>query len=147
MAQIISATTQFKGKGLTGSGMAKQRHFLGKAVELLAQARKSAAEGRMEEALEYAYQAGLRTAGARVAVSTVAQRRRKPSSAWEQLMLVSDGDAQWAKDFGRYSRLRARVASGLEDEVSDAVVYEVMDLAARFVDDTEAFAAFGDLAA
>ncbi|OFS24098.1 hypothetical protein HMPREF3067_00085 [Corynebacterium sp. HMSC04H06] len=114
---------------------------------LIEQAREYAADGRFEEALEVAYQAGLRTAGARIAVSMVARRKRKPSSAWEQLALVSAEDKEWAQEFGQYSKLRSRVSLGLEDGVEEDAVFELMGLAARFMAATHAAAVESDFAA
>ncbi|WP_312714824.1 SAV_6107 family HEPN domain-containing protein [Corynebacterium flavescens] len=147
MAQIISATARLNGAGRQAPGELKRDRFLRQASELIASARGFAAEKRWDRALELAYQAGLRTAGARVAVSPVAKRRRLPSSAWEQLSLVSAADKAWAAEFSRYSRIRSRVASGLEDAPSSETVFAVLELAARFLDATVSDGEFDDLAA
>ena len=94
-----------------------------------------------------AYRASLRAAGARVAASTVARRRRLPSSAWEQVALIGPADAQWAAEFKDYSRVRSRVASGLDPVPGEDAVYEYLALAARYVDVTESELGFGGLAA
>ena len=125
----------------------RRDRFMGQALDLLADARKSAARGRLEDALEMAYRASLRTAGARVAASTVARRRRLPSSAWEQVALIGPADAQWAAEFKDYSRVRSRVASGLDPVPGEDAVYEYLALAARYVDATESELGFGGLAA
>lgn len=136
MAQVISATTKF-GAGATRQGGAKRQRFLTQAEGLLSEARALAAEGRGDEALELSYQAALRTAGARVAVSAVARRKRKPSSAWEQLALVDAAGKRWADEFKAFSRLRSRVVSGLDGNVEQATVFELMDLAAQFKEAVE----------
>ncbi|WP_306496359.1 SAV_6107 family HEPN domain-containing protein [Corynebacterium striatum] len=146
MAQVISATAQFRGSR-AAVGAFKRERFMEQASDLLAQARAMAAAGRWDQALEFAYQAGLRTAGARIADSAVAKRRRLPSSAWAQLALVGGEEKEWAERFGAYSRLRSRVASGLEDAPSDEVVLEVMALAAEFLSYVEEEMGFGSLAA
>ena len=105
---------------------------------MLADARADAANGRMDQALEKAYQAGLRTAGACVAASaTVSKRRRLPTSAWDQLSLVGAEEEGWADSFRAYSRTRSRLASGIDREVADKVVFDLMDLAARFLEMAE----------
>ncbi|MGV0326263.1 SAV_6107 family HEPN domain-containing protein [Corynebacterium confusum] len=147
MAHVISATRQATTRASRTSGVGKQQHFLRQARMLIEQAREYAADGRFEEALEVAYQAGLRTAGARIAVSMVARRKRKPSSAWEQLALVSAEGKEWAQEFGQYSKLRSRVSLGLEDGVEEDAVFELMGLAARFMAATHAAAVESDFAA
>lgn len=142
MAQIISAQSKF-----TGGPAGKRDRFLFQAQDLLRRAQGCAAEAKWDEALEYAYQAGLRTAGARVAVSAVAKRRRLPSSAWERLALVSATDKEWAKEFKAYSRPRSRVATGLDDMPDEALVWSLLDLVACFIDATEAEIGFGSLVA
>ena len=94
-----------------------------------------------------AYRAALRAAGARVAGSTVGRRKRLPSSAWEQVALIGAADAQWAAEFGEYSRVRSRVASGMDPVPADEVVLGYLALAARYVDATESELGFGGLAA
>lgn len=140
MAQVISATTKF-GAGARGAsagqGSAKRAHFLTQATSLLAESRSLAAAGQTDEALELAYQAALRTAGARVATSPVARRKRKPSSAWDQLALVDAEGKRWAAEFKAFSRLRSRLVSGLDSGVEESRVFELMDLVAAFKDATE----------
>lgn len=120
-----------------GQGSKRQR-FLTQAALLLADARADAANGRMDQALEKAYQAGLRTAGACVAASaTVSKRRRLPTSAWDQLSLVGAEEEEWADSFRAYSRTRSRLASGIDRGVADKVVFDLMDLAARFLEMAE----------
>lgn len=133
MAQIISATTRFAG---AGAGT-RRADFILKARALLAQAVEHRKAGDWDLALEVAFQAALRTAGARISASAVAGRRRRPSNAWEQLRLVDEGGARWAAEFAQYSRLRSRVSSGLERSIDHAVVNRIMDLAAEFLAEVE----------
>lgn len=147
MAQVISATAAARSRNREALQSVRRDRFMGQALDLLADARKSAARGRLEDALEMAYRASLRAAGARVAASTVASRRRLPSSAWEQVALIGPADAQWAAEFKGYSRVRSRVASGLDPVPGEDAVYEYLALAARYVDATESELGFGGLAA
>lgn len=134
MAQIMSATTRF-----TGAGQGTRRaDFLAKARALLSQAARHREAGEWDQALEAAYQAGLRTAGAKISASPVAARKRRPTSAWEQLRLVDEDGGRWAAAFGQYSRLRSRVASGLERDVEPVVVDHVVALSAEFLAEVEA---------
>ena len=145
MAQVISATARrtqrqggHSGNGVNGGNGAKRQHFLTQAALLLADARADAAKGRMDQALEKAYQAALRTAGACVAASpTVSKRRRLPTSAWDRLSLVGVDEKAWAEKFRAYSRTRSRLASGMDREVADSVVFNLMDLASRFLEISE----------
>ena len=147
MAQVISATAAARSRNREALQSVRRDRFMGQALDLLADARKSAARGRLEDALEMAYRASLRAAGARVAALTVARRRRLPSSAWEQVALIGPADAQWAAEFKDYSRVRSRVASGLDPVPGEDAVYEYLALAARYVDVTESELGFGGLAA
>jgi len=143
MAQIISATRTRS----TGRASGKRARFLFQARELLDAARGYAAEGRFDQALEVAYQSALRTAGARVAASAVARRRRLPSSAWDRLALVGVEEKRWAGSFRGYSRTRARVASGLDEVPGEDFVYGLMQRAAQFLDESELETSFGSFAA
>lgn len=142
MAQVISATTSFN----RGAG-AKYQRFMLQAGQLLAQARTYAVQSRWDQALEMAYQAALRTAGARISLSAVARRKRKPSSAWDQLALVDVESKRWAEKLAAFSRLRGRVASGLESDVPESTVFELMELTSTFMAEVEAEQGFGSLAA
>lgn len=133
MAQIISATTRFAG---AGAGT-RRADFILKARALLAQAVDYRADGEWDLALEVAFQAALRTAGARISASPVAARRRRPSNAWDQLRLVDEDGVRWATEFSQYSRLRSRVSSGLDLSVDHDVVNRVMELAAQFLAEVE----------
>ena len=143
MAQIISATRTRS----TGRASGKRARFLFQARELLDAARGYAAEGRFDQALEVAYQSALRTAGARVAASAVARRRRLPSSVWDRLALVGVEEKRWAESFRGYSRTRARVASGLDEVPGEDFVYGLMQRAAQFLDESELETSFGSFAA
>ncbi|AKE41571.1 Uncharacterised protein [Corynebacterium kutscheri] len=132
VAQVVSATTRF-----ARGGVAKQTTFLAKASVLLSDAIGQYQRGEFEDSLESAYRAGLRTAGARVAASPVAKKVRKPNSVWEQLMLVDEQSAQWARQFLTYSRIRSRVASGLTDNLDTGVVQELISLVESFLDEVE----------
>lgn len=143
MAQIISATTRFAG---AGAGT-RRACFILKAQALLSQARGHREAGEWDLALEAAYQAALRTAGARISASAVAGRRRRPTGAWDQLRMVDAEGERWALTFSQYSRLRSRVASGLERNVDHEVVSTVMELAAQFLAEVEAEAGWVPAAA
>lgn len=128
MAQIISATTKFAGAGMS----AKRQRFLSQAADLLYRARQAAAAQDFDEALELSYQAALRTAGAWVAGSPVASRKRLPSSAWDRLELVGPDARAWVDRLRRYSRQRSRVITGLDDGADAQSALELMALAGEF---------------
>ncbi|WKD58985.1 SAV_6107 family HEPN domain-containing protein [Corynebacterium caspium] len=125
MANIISASHRFAPKAKSSA------HFLSQAHILLREAAVAFEKGMISDSVEFSYRAALRVAGAWVAASPVAKRRRKPASAWEQLKMVGEEPAAWAGKFSKYSRLRARAISGvgappvagealeIYDEVSD----------------------------
>lgn len=131
MAQVISATTRF------ALGGGKRAEFLAKARTLLSQSEQHFRAGEIDLALEYAYQAALRVAGARIADSPVAQRRRKPSGAWAQLRLVDVEGQRQAAVFERYSRFRSQVSSGIERDPDPARVAEVTAEAKAFLAEVE----------
>lgn len=147
MSQVISATAAARGRKRDSLQGVRRDRFVVQALDLLAGARASAARGRFEDALEMAYRASLRAAGARVAASSVSRRRRLPTSAWEQVALIGPADAQWAAEFKDYSRVRSRVASGMDPVPNEDAVYEYLALAARYVDATESELGFGGMAA
>lgn len=108
MGNVISATTRF------GYGERVSDRFLSSARVLLGQSREYVEAGDWALALECAYQAALRTAGARIAASPViARRRRLPGSAWDRLALVDKLGAARAAEFSAFSGLRSRVACGI----------------------------------
>jgi len=133
MATVISATTRFGGRG-----EAKRAEFLEKAHVLLTQSQVALRAGDEASALELAYQAALRTAGARIAVSAVAQRKRKPHGAWDQLALVDETGVEQAADFKAFSKLRSRVSSGMEVEVDPVIVREFVQRVRGFLDSVDA---------
>lgn len=138
MAQVISATTKFAQRAhATGrrhqDGLAKHYTFLAKSEDLLTRARATAADDRFNDAVELAYQAGLRAAGAWIAVTAVGKRKRVPSSAWDQLALVGGAGREWAQEFRGYSRLRSRLVTGLEDAADPDVALRLLETAAEFV--------------
>ncbi|APT85098.1 hypothetical protein CAQU_08480 [Corynebacterium aquilae DSM 44791] len=116
-----------------GTRSRSRESFLESADALLEQALAARASQDLATALEYAYQAGLRTAGARIASSPViAARKRLPSGAWEQLALVGAESAAWAEKLGSFSRIRSRVASGIEPHVPVDVLDELIALVQDF---------------
>ncbi|MGD7003217.1 SAV_6107 family HEPN domain-containing protein [Corynebacterium halotolerans] len=131
MAQVISATTRF------ARGGGKRAEFLAKARFLLDQSREHYRAGEVDLALEYAYQSALRTAGARIAGSPVAQRKRRPTNAWDQLKLVDETGVAQAQVFEHYSRFRSRVSSGIERDPDRAAVAALMEKAAAFLAEVE----------
>ncbi|MDO5031379.1 SAV_6107 family HEPN domain-containing protein [Corynebacterium sp.] len=148
MAHVISATARgTRARSQGGARWARRDRFLVQARELLESARQEAASGRLEQALEMAYRAALRAAGACVAGSAVAGRRRLPTSAWDQLALVGAEEKRWAEKFEKYSRVRSRVGNGLDASVDPEVVYSLMGLTAEFIDLLEAEVTYGALAA
>ncbi len=132
MAQVISATDKFvDNAGHKPSG--KRQRFLTQAYDLLDRARRAAAAEDYAEALELSYQAALRTAGAWVAGTRVAQRKRLPSSAWERLSLVGGPAKAWAEKLRGYSRTRSRVMIGLDDGVDPDLVFELLAVVGQFL--------------
>ncbi|MCQ9342275.1 SAV_6107 family HEPN domain-containing protein [Corynebacterium kozikiae] len=110
MSTIVSATTSAM-RG--GNGASKKQRLVVNAEYLLAESSKSLQAGDQVCAFDYAYQASLRLAGARIAESPVAKRVRKPSGAWDQLRMVDAQAAQWADVFQPYSQTHRRMISGL----------------------------------
>ena len=131
MGEVISATTRFARQG------GKSVEFLSKARVLLAEAQQCRQEGDLVLALEYAYQAALRTAGAVFASSPEAARKRPPRGAWERLRLVGDEAADWADELSTYSRVRSRAASGLDVALSDGMVDKFMARVGEFLSEGE----------
>lgn len=131
MSSIISATT----KSVAGARTRASRRdrFLDSAHVLLAQARKEERQGSFDLALESAYRAALRVAGAVNADSDVIRaRKRLPTSAWDRLALTSPGGKEWARGFLAYSKQRARVASGIETRPDPDRVRTLISMAERF---------------
>ena len=131
MNSVISATTG----AVYGAVPAASRgeNFLGAARALLSEAYAYLGAEQPDLALESAYRAALRTAGAVLANSPViAKRKRLPTSAWAKLILTGVRGAYWADVFEGYSRLRGRVSSGIELKPDATTVAELVDRAAEF---------------
>lgn len=131
MNSIISATTG----AAYGTVPHARRHdvFLDSARELLIDAQSRVVKGEFDLAIESAYRAALRTAGAVVEASpAIAKRKRLPTSAWDKLRLTGDSGVEWAETFAAYSRLRGRVASGIELHPDPARVVDLVDDAIDF---------------
>ncbi|WKS32618.1 SAV_6107 family HEPN domain-containing protein [Corynebacterium propinquum] len=160
MPQVISATTKFnhtaslrrggmqprtRRSGATisraGAGSARvdsaaltrHRKLVASAEMLMGKARAYLRDGDASQALEFACWAGLRLAGARVAVSPVGKRRRKPTSAWEQLALVDAAGKQWVHRFQPYSRVCRDIGLGLGAEISELQVMSLLKLVDEFL--------------
>ncbi|MHA2789368.1 SAV_6107 family HEPN domain-containing protein [Corynebacterium sp. S7] len=131
MNSVISATTGSVSGAPTRVG--KSGAFLSSAESLLHSAQTYLQEGKLDLALEYAYRAALRVAGAVNADSPVIRKRKRlPSSAWQRLALTGASGQKWATEFEQYSALRGRVASGIVTSPNRAVVERVFSLAAEF---------------
>lgn len=160
MPQVISATTKFNHTvgsrrggmqprmrrsgavssragadraGVDSGALTRHRKLVASAEMLVDKARAYLRDGDASQALEFAYWAGLRLAGARVAVSSVAKRRRKPTSAWEQLALIDAAGKQWAHRFQPYSRLCRDIELGLGAEISELQVASLFKLVEEFL--------------
>ncbi|MDO4911104.1 MAG: SAV_6107 family HEPN domain-containing protein [Corynebacterium sp.] len=111
--------------------------LLVRSIDLLMQAREYLVEGDLSLAIEYAYRSALRCAGARVAGSPVAKRKRKPSSAWEQLALVDELGKQQAMQFQAFSRIRQRVVAGLSADIDEAKVRTLIEAVDGFITEVQ----------
>ncbi|ANE05369.1 SAV_6107 family HEPN domain-containing protein [Corynebacterium crudilactis] len=131
MGDIISATIRFERIG------GKRAQFLSKAHTLLEQAHTCRGEGDLLLALEMSYQSALRTAGAVVAGSAVAARKRKPKSAWDQLQLVGLEAAVWAAELSQFSTIRSRANSGLDISLSEADLDQFIARVAQFLEEAQ----------
>lgn len=134
MSSVISATTG----AVYGAKPAASRHdeFLSSAHALLNDAHDQLAAGAPDLALESAYRAALRTAGAAAAQSpVVAKRKRLPTSAWDKLALTGPRGKYWADTFSGFSRLRGRVASGIELRPRREEAERLLDLASSFYEE------------
>ena len=124
MSSVVSATTS-KAYGST-SRPSRRDTFLTSADSLLLAAREEVERGQFDLAMESAYRAALRVAGAVCAGSSaVKKRKRLPTSAWEKLALTGLQGEQWAARFKQFSRERGRVASGIQSNPDPAVVLEL----------------------
>lgn len=131
MNSVISATTnEVYGARVRQS---KRDQFFETADTCLTFAYERFEEGAYDEAMEYAYRAALRTAGAVCADSPVIQKRKRlPTSAWKKLALTGKGGERWATVFEAFSRERGRVASGIEHMPPAARVSQLLEQAERF---------------
>ncbi|QGU01709.1 hypothetical protein CKALI_04150 [Corynebacterium kalinowskii] len=132
MATVVSATT----RSISG-GQGKRASFISRASILLRDAVLSYSQGELADALEFAYQAALRTAGAYVAGTPVAKRRRKPTGAWGQLALAGPEGKAWSASFAPYSTIRSRLITGLDSAVDSETVTELIELVEHFLDEVE----------
>ncbi|MCP1386727.1 SAV_6107 family HEPN domain-containing protein [Corynebacterium sp. TA-R-1] len=131
MNSIISATTNSTYG--TAARPSRRDVFLASAEDLLAAARADLLAGQLDLAMENAYRAALRVAGAVNAGSPVIRKRKRlPTSAWDKLALTGDDGKEWANRFRRYSRERGRVASGIQRQPDGETVR-------RLLADAEAF--------
>lgn len=125
MASVMSATTGAVYGAGARSGRAEQ--FLSAAEGLISQAHDDFEAGRYDLAMENAYRAALRVAGARNAASSILRKRKRlPTSAWDKLALTGVDGARWAKVFQAYSAQRGRVASGIESDPGAEVVHRLL---------------------
>lgn len=132
MNSVVSATTS-KIYGEPARLSRRDAFFLA-AEDLLAAAHEDVEAGRFDLAMENAYRAALRIAGAVNAGSEVLRKRKRlPTSAWEKLALGGEEGKAWAMRFASYSRLRGRVASGLELHPDPAVVLNLLGDAEEFL--------------
>lgn len=145
MATVISATTKFAGRPSGAAG--RKQSYLNSAYHLMNDARNHIFHGKVDAAVESAYQAALRCAGARVADSPLAKRKRLPSSAWDRLAMVGVAEKEWADKFRGYSRMRSRLLSGLTVDVDAGKARELMALAAAFIDEVDHAGGAADVAA
>lgn len=131
MNSVISATTGAT-YGAPSAGTKAERFFAA-ADGLLGRARLELSRGSEDLALEYAYRAALRIAGAVCAMSPVIRRRKRlPTSAWDKLALTGSDGVAWAAELSSYSALRSRVASGIEDAPDPAAVRRFVGLVEEF---------------
>lgn len=131
MQSVISATTS-RAYGAPAK-VSRRDAFLASAESLLIAAHEEFEDGRADLAMESAYRAALRVAGAVVADSEALRRRKRlPTSAWEKLSLVSYSGQRWAARFRSYSRLRGRVVSGLELHPDPVIVVRLLADAEEF---------------
>lgn len=140
MNSVISATTGAAygavpaGLGSDARGGARVEEFLNSARTLLAEANEHMAREEFDLALESAYRSALRTAGAAVAMSAVVKKRKRvPTSAWDKLRLTGVRGVLWADRLSVYSRIRGRVASGIELKPAKSIVSALVQDASAFL--------------
>ncbi|AKK11469.1 SAV_6107 family HEPN domain-containing protein [Corynebacterium uterequi] len=128
MGNVVSAVDKFH------PSAGRQERFLRAAHALLEQADQAYRVGDLGLALEYAYQAALRAAGARLTCAPqLTRRRRLPSSAWDKLELLDAASREWARSFRAFSRLRSHVGSGVISVPPRAEVDKLMALARHYL--------------
>ncbi|AZA08917.1 SAV_6107 family HEPN domain-containing protein [Corynebacterium pseudopelargi] len=125
MNTVISATTGYQRPGKAGQ-------LLDQSAALQREAAAMLERGDNTVALEYAYRAALRVAGAWVSQTPIARRVRKPKGVWAQLELTGNAGQAWAQEFQRWSTLRARASMGLEVDIDAAKVRALMSLVGDF---------------
>lgn len=113
MSSVVSSTT----RAIRQGGNTKKYRLINNAEMLLAESSKCLQAGDKVSAFDFAYQAALRLAGARVADSPIAKKARKPVGVWDQMVLVDDHAAQWAQFFSPYSRTLRRMINGLSHDM------------------------------
>ncbi|GGG70705.1 SAV_6107 family HEPN domain-containing protein [Corynebacterium pelargi] len=125
MNTVVSATTGYQRPGKAGQLLHQSAMLQREAVAMLER-------GDITVALEYAYRAALRVAGAWVSQTPIARRVRKPQGVWAQLELSGEAGQAWAREFHPWSTLRARASMGLEVDVDAAKVRALMSLVEDF---------------
>lgn len=131
MNSVISSTTS-KAYG-SARKPSRRDTFLESADALLIAAHEEVEAGRLDLAMESAYRAALRIAGAVCAESEkVRKRKRLPTSAWDKLALTGAEGVQWAARLKKYSSARARVASGIEPQPDAGMVVELLGVVEEF---------------
>ncbi|AKK03532.1 SAV_6107 family HEPN domain-containing protein [Corynebacterium epidermidicanis] len=132
MNTVVSATTRFARRP-----QIKHIQMISRASVLLRDASWAYRAGNYSDAVEFSYQAALRTAGAYVAASPIAKRKRLPRSAWDQLSLVDGAGKGWARQFARFSQLRSRLLTGLEVDFEPVDALRLLNLSEQFLDFVE----------
>ena len=131
VSSVISATT----RKAYGAAVQPSRRdaFLAAAEQLLAAADREMDTGAIDLAMEYAYRAALRIAGAVNADSAVLRKRKRlPTSAWDKLALTGAQGQMWAARLQTFSGQRGRVASGLDQRPDPVIVQRLLDTTKAF---------------
>lgn len=131
MTAIVSATTS-----TIKTTSNKRAIMVGRAIHLQNSAVIALQNGQLADALEFAYQAALRTAGAYFAEPQKV-RRKKSGSVWDRIAKMDDRGAFWAAKFKPYSRTRARALSGLPVDFVTTDVQELLSLVDEFLAEVE----------
>ena len=130
---VVSATT---------SSISVKREadvFLEKAEALVVAAEREWAEGNLNDALEFGYQAALRLAGSRVVAKKEGKKSRRCSgvTAWERFASVDALGADQAATFSGFSGVRSRVLNRIESEASEDTVRALLSAVRNFLDVVE----------